>query len=217
MCHIPGYMTHFCVIIIKELNDTRSKVMGETIGYIRVSTAEQNTARQEAALLEYGCQKCFIDKMSGKERQRPQLEAMLNYIREGDTVVVESISRLARSTRDLLDIVDKLKDRGAAFISLKESIDTTTPQGKFVMTIFAALSELERDSIRQRQAEGISIAKQAGKYKGRKPKEIDQTLFEALIERWQRGEIKQAYICKTLGISRSTLARKIEKHRKERQ
>lgn len=191
--------------------------MGETIGYIRVSTAEQNTARQEAALLEYGCQKCFIDKMSGKERQRPQLEAMLNYIREGDTVVVESISRLARSTRDLLDIVDKLKDRGAAFISLKESIDTTTPQGKFVMTIFAALSELERDSIRQRQAEGISIAKQAGKYKGRKPKEIDQTLFEALIERWQRGEIKQAYICKTLGISRSTLARKIEKHRKERQ
>lgn len=191
--------------------------MGETIGYIRVSTAEQNTARQEAALLEYGCQKCFIDKMSGKERQRPQLEAMLNYIREGDTVVVESISRLARSTRDLLDIVDKLKDRGAAFISLKESIDTTTPQGKFVMTIFAALSELERDSIRQRQAEGISIAKQAGKYKGRKPKEIDQTMFEALIERWQRGEIKQAYICKTLGISRSTLARKIEKHRKERQ
>jgi DNA invertase Pin-like site-specific DNA recombinase len=207
-------MTHFCVITKKDLNDTRSKLMGEIIGYIRVSTAEQNTARQEAALSEYGCQKLFIDKMSGKERYRPQLEAMLNYIREGDAVVVESISRLARSTRDLLDIVDKLKDKGVAFISLKESIDTTTPQGKFVMTIFAALSELERENIRQRQAEGIAIAKEQGKYKGRRPKKVDQTELEMLIDRWQRGEIKQSYICKKLGISRSTLSRKIKSTRK---
>ena len=184
--------------------------MGERIGYIRVSSEDQNPARQEVALRENGCKKLYIDKISGKDRNRPQLESMLNYIREGDTVVVESISRLARSTRDLLDIVDQFKSKEVAFVSLKESIDTTTPQGKFVLTIFAALSELERDYIRQRQAEGIAIAKTQGKYKGRKPKEIDQTEFEALVDRWKRGEIKQSYICRKLGISRSTLARKMK-------
>ncbi len=184
--------------------------MGELIGYIRVSTEEQNPARQEEALRESGCQRLYADKISGKNRHRPQLDEMLSYIREGDTVIVESISRLARSTRDLLDIVDIFKEKGVAFISLKESIDTTTPQGKFMLTIFAALSELERENIRQRQSEGIAIAKSQGKYKGRKPKEIDQTEFEALVDRWQRGEIKQAYICKKLGISRSTLSRKMK-------
>ena len=184
--------------------------MGEKIGYIRVSTDDQNTTRQEVALTEHGCIKLFIDKMSGKDRKRPQLESMLNYIREGDTVVVESISRLARSTKDLLDIVDQFNSKNVAFVSLKEDIDTTTPQGKFVLTIFGALSELERDYIRQRQFEGIAIAKAQGKYKGRKPKEIDQTELESLVERWRLGEIKQAYICEKLGISRSTLARKMK-------
>lgn len=184
--------------------------MGEIIGYIRVSSEDQNPARQESALKEHGCTKLYIDKMSGKNKKRPQLENMLSYIREGDIVVVESISRLARSTRDLLDIVDLFNTKGVSFVSMKEAIDTTTPQGKFVLTIFAALSELERDYIRQRQAEGIAIAKAEGKYKGRKPKDIDQTEFEALVARWKRGEIKQSYMCKKLGISRSTLARRIK-------
>lgn len=184
--------------------------MGEIIGYIRVSSSDQNPARQKEALNNYGCTKLFTDKLSGKDRKRPELEKMLNYIREGDVVVVESISRLARSTRDLLDIVDQIKGKDVDFVSLKESINTNTPQGKFVLTIFAALSELERESIRQRQAEGIAIAKGAGKYKGRKPIELDQTELEGLIDRWRRGEIKQAYICRKLGISRSTLARKIK-------
>jgi len=183
--------------------------MGETIGYIRVSSEDQNLARQEVALKDFGCTKLFADKISGKDKNRPELRRMLDYIREDDTVVVESISRLARSTRDLLDIVDIFNDKRVSFVSLKEQIDTNTPQGKFVLTIFAALSELERDYIRQRQAEGIAIAKKEGKYKGRKPIPIDQTELEGLIDRWKRGEIKQAYICKKLGISRSTLARKI--------
>ena len=184
--------------------------MGEKIAYIRVSTEDQNPARQEAALTEYGCTKFFIDKMSGKDKKRPQLKSMLDYIREGDTVVVESISRLAISTKDLLDIIEQLNSKKVSFVSLKEDMDTTNPQGKFVLTIFAALSELEREYIRQRQSEGIAIAKAEGKYKGRKPKEIDQTELEGLVDRWKRGEIKQSYICKKLGISRSTLARKMK-------
>ena len=188
--------------------------MGEIIGYIRVSTEDQNTARQEAALKEKGCTRLYLDRLSGKDSKRPQLQEMLSYIREGDTVVVESISRLARSTRDLLEIVDYFNSKGVSFVSLKEAIDTNSPQGKFVLTIFGALSELEREYIRQRQAEGIAIAKEQGKYKGRKPKEIDKTELEGLIERWERGEIKQAYICKKLGISRSTLARKIKEQKK---
>jgi DNA invertase Pin-like site-specific DNA recombinase len=123
------------------------------IGYIRVSTEEQNTARQELGL--QNVDKVYIEKI------------------EGDTVVVESISRFARNTKDLLTLVDELKKKGVAFISLKESIDTTTPQGQFMLTVFGAMAELERESILQRQREGIAIAKQEGKYKGRQPIEVD--------------------------------------------
>lgn len=189
--------------------------MGETIGYIRVSTEEQNIARQEAALKEKGCTKLYIDKLSGKDKNRPQLKAMLDFVREGDTVIVESISRLARSTRDLLDIVQQLNEKEVTFVSLKETIDTNTPNGKFMLTVFAAISELERDYIRQRQAEGIAEAKKRGVYLGRPAINIDQTELEGLIDRWERGEIKQAYICKKLGISRSTLARKLATIRKQ--
>ena len=116
-----------------------------------------------------GCEKVFSDMLSGKDRNRPGLQAMLDYIREGDVLYVESISRLARSTRDLLQIVEELQVKGVQFVSEKESIDTSTPQGRFILTVFAALSELEREQIRQRQAEGIAIAKQQGKYQGRQP------------------------------------------------
>lgn len=192
------------------MKQTEEYYMGEIIGYIRVSSEDQNPARQEKSLKEKGCTRLYMDKMSGKDRNRPQLQEMMDYIREGDTVIVESISRLARSTRDLLEIIERFNDKKVSFISLKESIDTDSPQGKFMLTVFAAMSELERGYIRQRQAEGIAIAKSEGKYKGRKPKDIDQTELEGLIDRWERGEIKQAYICKKLGISRSTLARKIK-------
>lgn len=113
------------------------------IGYVRVSTAEQNTARQEALLKD--CDRLYIEKKSGKDTDRPELMKLLAYIREGDTVVVESYSRLARSTRDLLSLLDQLSHKGVAFVSLKEQIDTGTPQGKLIMTIFAGLSEFERE------------------------------------------------------------------------
>lgn len=143
------------------------------IGYIRVSTIEQNTDRQEIALEDIGMDKIFIEKASGKNTNRPELKKMLEYVREGDVLYIESISRLARSTRDLLSIVQQLQEKKVELISLKEHIDTTTPQGRFILTIFAALSELERENTLQRQKEGIVAARIKGKRFGR-PK-IDVT------------------------------------------
>lgn len=180
------------------------------IGYERCSTVDQNPKRQEELLKALGCDKVFLDMMSGKDMERPQLKAMMDYVREGDTVYVESISRLARSTKDLLYIVEQLTERGVQFISEKEKIDTNTPQGKFMLTVFGAMAELEREQIRQRQAEGIVIAKREGKYKGRQKKEVDEYLFNILYNQWKHGDITQQYMCRKLNISRSTLARIIK-------
>ena len=177
------------------------------IGYERCSTVDQNPKRQEELLKALGCDKVFLDMMSGKNMDRPQLKAMMDYVREGDSVYVESISRLARSTKDLLFIVEQLTERGVQFISEKEKIDTSTPQGKFMLTVFGAMAELERDQIRQRQAEGIKIAKEQGKYKGRQPIQYDRYLFDQLYSEWKKGNITQKYMCQKLKMSRSTLSR----------
>ena len=135
------------------------------VGYIRVSTADQNPARQQEALRQNGVERVFEEKISGKDLNRPKLKELLDFVREGDTVIVESYSRLARSTKDLLFIIDKLQEKKVSFVSLKENIDTTTPQGKLMLTIFAGLFQFERECTLQRQAEGIAIAKAEGKYK----------------------------------------------------
>ena len=129
------------------------------IGYVRVSTVEQNTARQEVLMKELGVDEVYIDKMSGKSTDRPELKKMMQFVRQGDTVIVESISRFARNTKDLLELVEQLTGKGVEFISKKEAIETTTPSGKFMLTIFGAVAELEREYILQRQKEGIAIAK----------------------------------------------------------
>lgn len=126
------------------------------IGYVRVSTQEQNTIRQEVLLRELGVDELYIDRASGKSLDRPELSKLLHYVRRGDTVIVESISRFARNTRDLLDLVEQLAAREVEFISKKEAIDTTTPTGKFMLTVFGAVAELEREYILQRQQEGIA-------------------------------------------------------------
>lgn len=182
------------------------------IGYIRVSTEEQNTARQEVLLRELGVDEVFIDKASGKNADRPELTRMMNYVRRGDTVIVESISRFARNTRDLLDLVEQLTEKQVEFVSRKEAIDTTTPTGKFVLTVFAAVAELEREYILQRQREGIAIAKQQGKYRGRPPKAYPD--FERIAARWQKGEITAVQAMKQLGMSKTRFYERVKRLKK---
>lgn len=180
------------------------------VGYIRVSTAEQNTARQEILMEQLGVDKIYIDRMSGKSRDRPQLKDMLTFVRVGDTVIVESISRFARNTRDLLELVDALTEKGVEFISKKENIDTTTPAGKFTLTVFAAVAELERGYILDRQKEGIAIAKSEGKYKGRKSAEIDEQLWNSLYLLWSEGKISAVEFMGRMGMKKSTFYRRVK-------
>ena len=136
------------------------------IGYVRVSTTEQNTGRQFALFSERGIKldRIYEEKVSGKDTKgRPELAKMLDYVRDGDTVYIESISRLARNIMDLLKIVQQLQDKKVELVSLKETIDTSTPQGKFLLSIFGAMAELERDTIKQRQREGIDLALAEGR------------------------------------------------------
>lgn len=180
------------------------------IGYVRVSTEDQNTARQEELMKRLGVEKVYIDKLSGKNTDRPELKCMLDYVREGDTVIVESISRFARNTKDLLELTEQLNMKHVQFISQKESIDTNTPAGKFMLTIFGAVAELEREYIRQRQKEGIEIARQEGKYNGRPPKVLDN--FEEVYTQWDNEDITAVDASKMLNISRSTFYRKVQEH-----
>lgn len=182
------------------------------IGYVRVSTLEQNTARQEVIMQKLDVEKIFIDKVSGKNVERPMLKEMMNFVRNGDTVIVESISRFARNTRDLLELVDQLVAKNVQFVSMKEKIDTSTPSGKFMLTVFGAVSQLERDYILQRQKEGIAIAKAQGKYKGRKRK-YDSS-FDNVFEKWERKEISAVKAMKMMQISKSSFYRYANERKK---
>lgn len=187
------------------------------IGYIRVSTQEQNTIRQEVLMEQLGVEELYLDRASGKNTQRPQLQQLMTYVRRGDTVIVESISRFARNTRDLLELVEQLTEKGVEFVSQKESIDTTTPTGKFMLIVFGAVAELEREYILQRQREGISAAKAKGKYTGRKPIQVPG--LEQVVRQWRAGEITAAQAMRRLNLKPSTFYRKVndlakgERHR----
>ena len=184
------------------------------LGYIRVSTVEQNEERQTRALLERGVEKnnLYIDKQSGKNADREQLKALLAFCRKGDVVITESISRIARNTKDLLTIVEQLTNKGVDFVSLKECIDTATPQGKFMLTVFGALAELELNYIHQRQLEGIEIAKQKGKYLGRKPIEFDRKKMARLYPDWKSGKITARAFMKELGLQPATFYRRLREY-----
>ena len=194
------------------------------IAYVRVSTQEQNTARQDIKFEEYD--EVFTDKASGKNTDRPALKEMLRYVRRGDTVTVESYSRLARNTKDLLTIVDTLKEKGVAFISLKENVDTSTPQGEFMMQVFASLAEFERKQTLQRQAEGIAEAKRrdaerkaqglkAETYKGRKPIEVDREAFTAEVKKWKEGKQTARETMAKLNMKPNTFYRRVKEYEGE--
>lgn len=180
------------------------------IGYIRVSTEDQNVARQEELLATQNLQRIYLEKASGKNQERPKLQQMMDYVREGDTVVVESISRFARNTRDLLALVDLLRQKGVEFVSLKEHIDTNTPVGHFMLSVFGAMAELERENILQRQREGIAIAKANGKYKGRQPIKVDKTALRTECARWRNGEITATEAMKRLNLKPNTFYRRVK-------
>ena len=182
------------------------------IGYIRVSTEHQETARQQEIMDGYQVDRIFSEKLSGANADRPQLKAMLDYVREGDTLYVESISRLGRSARDLLNIIDTLTDKGVTLVSHKENIDTNTPSGKFMLTVFAALSQLEREQLKQRQREGIEIAKAQGKYTGRKPIPIDWDKFGRLYGEWKSKNLTGRDFMRRMGLTANTFYRRIREY-----
>ncbi len=181
------------------------------IGYIRVSTVEQNTARQEQLLLDAGVEKIFIDKISGKNIERPALKQLLDYIRDDDIVIVESYSRLARSLKDLITITEYIKNKNAYFYSIKENSDTSSAAGKLIMNIFGALYEFERECILERQREGILIAKSEGKFKGRKPIQINEKEFKKDFILWKNNKIRTVDFMRKFNLKPATFYRRVNK------
>lgn len=188
------------------------------LAYIRVSSKEQNEERQRVAISEkYKIDKWFVDKMSGKNMERPQFQQMLEFCREGDTIYIHDLSRLNRNTKDLLSTVELLEKKKVHLVSNKESIDTSTPVGRFFITVLGAIYELERENIRERQEEGIALAKSKGKYTGGKEKKYDVELFERLIKIYnERGAYKGRKLTKSimaeeLNVTRATLDRIIKR------
>ena len=182
--------------------------------YVRVSTKDQQDSRQLIAMESRGIptERIFSEKISGKDIKRPQLQSLMDTVQKGDVVVVESISRFARNTRDLLGLVEKLTAKGVEFISLKEHIDTTTPTGRFTLTVFAAIAELERECTLQRQAEGIAAAKARGVHLGRPPKSPPENFVE-IVKQWERGKINFEETLKQTGLKKSTFYNRLREFR----
>lgn len=180
------------------------------IAYIRVSTAEQNEQRQIEAMKGFQIDKWFTEKISGKNMQRPRLQELLEFVREGDTVHVHDFSRLARSTADLLNIVEIFNRKGVALVSNKENIDSSTPTGKLMLTMIGAIAEFERENTLERQREGIALAKAAGKYKGGKRKTVRG--FEEGYARYRERLVSKSALAKELHISRPTLDKLIREY-----
>ena len=180
------------------------------LAYIRVSSVEQNEQRQVEAMEKFNIEKWFVEKISGKDTNRPKQQEMLDFAREGDTIHIHDFSRLARSTKDLLDIVEYLNSKKIVLVSNKENIDTSTSTGKLMLTMIGAINEFERTNLLERQREGIEIAKRNGKYKGRKP--IDIPDFEKYYQRYLNRELNKVQLAKELKISRPTLDKLIKEY-----
>lgn len=179
------------------------------IGYARVSTQDQNLDRQTDELTKYGCQLIFQEKVTGKKSERKELSRLLDQLRPSDTIIVTELTRLSRSVRDLFTLVDAIHEKGANIKSLRESwLDTTTPQGKLLFTIFAGISEFERDLISQRTKEGLVSARARGR-KGGRPKVSPEILKDA-ITMYESKKYSLAEIIKRTGISKTSLYRAVK-------
>ena len=179
---------------------------GQLVGYIRVSTVSQNTARQEDELANYQLDQLYIDKASGKDIDRPQLQEAIKYLRSGDTLIVHSMDRLARNLDDLRNIVRVLTDKGAKVQFVKESLIFTgedSPMSTLLLSVMGAFAEFERSLIKERQKEGIELAKQRGAYKGRKHS-LDEAKKLRILDQL-RSNISKSRIAQEVGVSRETL------------
>lgn len=181
------------------------------LAYVRVSTVEQNEQRQIEAMNRYNIEKWFVEKVSAKDTNRPKLQELLAFAREGDVIHIHDFSRLARSTKDLLDIVEQLNAKGITLVSNKENIDTSAPTGKLMLTMIGAINEFERTNLLERQREGIAIAKREKRYKGRKAVNIPD--FEQHYQRYMNREVNKSQLAKELNISRPTLDKLIAEHK----
>jgi len=179
------------------------------IGYARVSTEEQNLDRQLDSLKEAQCEKIFQEKITGTKKERPELDKMLEQLRSGDLIIISDLTRLSRSVKDLFSLVDQIEKKGANIKSLKESwMDTSTPQGKLMFTIFAGISQFERDLISQRTLEGLAAARARGR-KGGRPKK-DEKLIKLALKMYQEKTYSIAEITKATGVSKTTIYRYLE-------
>jgi DNA invertase Pin-like site-specific DNA recombinase len=175
------------------------------IGYARVSTQEQCLDRQTDAIKKLGAEKLYTEKITGTKASRPELDKVREIVRQGDTLVIESLSRLGRSTKDLLALLDEFQNKGVQVISLKESVDTTTPTGKLLTTVLSAISQFERDVIVQRTGEGLQAARARGR-KGGRPKANPKAVEKAVkLYKSQTHSIKEIVVL--TGISQATLYR----------
>lgn len=181
------------------------------IAYVRVSTIEQNEERQVVALKKHDIDKWFTEKVSGKNTDRPQLRAMIDYAREGDIIYIHSLDRLARSTKDLLDIVEELQAKNVNLVSNKENIDTTTATGKLMLTMIGAIAEFERANMLERQREGIAIAKSEGKYKGRKKIDYPNN-WEEVYKKWKNRELTGTKAMEILELKRNTFYKLVKEY-----
>lgn len=193
--------------------DIRKERKAMKVAYVRVSTIEQNEARQVEALKQHNIEKWYIEKKSGKNTDREQLKLMLDFVREGDEVYVMDFSRLSRSVADLLNIVKLLEEKKVRLISLKENIDTHSATGRLMLTVLGAIGEFERENILERQREGIALAKQQGKYTGRKEKTILN--FNEVYNAWKNKEITATSASKLLGVTRATFYNRVKKKENE--
>lgn len=177
------------------------------LGYARVSTDEQNLDRQIDALNKYGVDILFNEKMSGTKRERPELNKLIERMSTGDTVVIESLSRLGRSTKDLIELMELFRERGVNLVSLKESIDTSSSTGKLLFTLMSALAQFERDLISERTVEGLRAARARGRMGGRPKK--DEGQIKKAIKLYDTKQYSLKEIEEMTGIKKSTLYRNI--------
>ena len=184
-----------------------------TYGYARVSTEDQNLDRQIDMLNTRGIDELFTEKMSGTKKSRPELDRLLAGLKTGDTIIVESLSRLGRSTKNLIELVELFQERGVHLVSLKEAIDTSTPSGKLLFTLMSAIAQFERDTIAERTKEGLNAARARGHVGGRpktKNEKINQALRLYATREYTLKEIEQL-----TGVKKSTLYRYMKNHVKD--